>query len=81
MSNALCDRNWGIANLVVPGAGPAGVGALVAGVDVYQYAVAVPGEVGRALAVTASAVAGERDALAGEAAASEGGRITVEWRR
>ena len=53
--------------LVVPGACPVGVRALVAGVDVDENS-RVPVEVRRTLAVTTSAVAGERDGLACECA-------------
>ena len=63
--------------LVVPSASTAGVGALVAGVDVDQHTVAVPSKIGRAFAVASSAVAGERDILAGEATASKGRHVAV----
>ena len=81
MNEALDGNNQGVAHLVVPGAGTAGVGALVPGVDVDQHTVAVPSKVSRALAVASPAVAGESDVLTGEAAAGEGGHVAVERRR
>lgn len=52
--------------LVVPGAGTPRVRALIARVDVDEYACAVTGEVGGAFTVTTTAVARKRDRLAGE---------------
>ena len=55
------------ADLILPGAGAVGIRALVSGEDVDQDA-GIPVVINGALAITSTAVAGEGDILAGQAA-------------
>lgn len=69
-----------VTDLIVPSTSTVGVGTLVARVDVDENT-AFPVVISGALAVSATAVAGEGDSLTGESAASERAGEKVDVRR